>query len=244
MNNMIAIVIILLLMGLTMFTCETTSGIKMVQLPVTNDPTITFRFWFKVGSQNDPVGKEGLAALTARMLTEGATDSNSYEDILKKLYPMAASYNAQVDKEMTVIIGRAHKDNLEAYYKLFKEAILAPAFKQEDFNRLKSQTLNYLERLLRYANDEEFGKQTLNWFIFRGTPYGHPEQGLIESVKSITLEDVKNFYKTYYTRDNLVIGLGGGYPKDLVTRINRDLATLPSGKTVPPEKRYTSAPPG
>ena len=41
-----------------------------VLLPVANDPTVSFRVWFKVGAQNDPAGKEGLAALTAEMLTD------------------------------------------------------------------------------------------------------------------------------------------------------------------------------
>ena len=41
---------------------------KPVLLPVGNDPTVSFRLWFKVGSQNDPAGKEGIAALTAAIV--------------------------------------------------------------------------------------------------------------------------------------------------------------------------------
>jgi predicted Zn-dependent peptidase len=58
-----------------------------VVVPVKNDPTVCFRIWFKVGSQNDPGGKEGLASITAAMLTDGSTLKNSYEQILEKLYP-------------------------------------------------------------------------------------------------------------------------------------------------------------
>ena len=61
--------------------------------PVKDDPTISFRLWFKVGSQDDPPGKEGLAAITAAMIAEGATQSNSYEQILDKLFPLAAGYS-------------------------------------------------------------------------------------------------------------------------------------------------------
>ena len=48
---------------------------QCVLLPVAADPTISFRLWFKVGSQDDPRGKEGLAELTASMLTEGSTSN-------------------------------------------------------------------------------------------------------------------------------------------------------------------------
>jgi len=115
-----------------------------VLLPVANDPTIAFRLWFKVGAQDDPAGKEGLAALTAAMLTEAATRKNSYEQILDRLFPLASSYNASSSMEMTVIAGRTHKDNLADFYPLLLDAVLAPAFKQEDLDRLKSRTLNLL----------------------------------------------------------------------------------------------------
>ena len=94
---------------------------------------------------------EGLAALTAAMISDGSTTEDSYEAILAKLYPMAAGYGYTVDKEMTTFTGRVHRDNLEDYYTLFSNALLRPAFSQEDFDRIKSQTLNYLERGRRYG---------------------------------------------------------------------------------------------
>ena len=139
----------------------TVSDDSVVLLPVKNDPTISFRLVFLAGSQNDPAGKEGLAAVTASMLTDAATQRNSYEQILDKLYPLAASYSANTTAEMTVIYGRTHKDNLKDYYPLLMDAVLRPAFKQEDLDRIKSQTLNYLENTLRYASDEELGKAVL-----------------------------------------------------------------------------------
>ncbi|TAL67000.1 MAG: insulinase family protein [Bacteroidetes bacterium] len=206
------------------------TGDNTVLLPVKDDPTVSFRIWFKAGSQNDPKGKEGLAQLTASMLVSAGTQTNSYEDILDKLYPMASGYDAKVDKEMTVISGRTHKDNLKDYTTLFTEAILKPAFKEEDFNRIKEEILNYIEKELSYSSDEELGKAALYNFVFEGTPYGHITDGTVESVKSITLDDVKQFYKKYYTKDNLVIGLGGGYDDEFLTSFETELNKLGAGK--------------
>ena len=107
------------------------------------------------------------------MIAEGATRSNSYEQILDKLFPLAAGYSASASVEMTVISGRVHKDNLDRFYPLLIESIREPAFKQEDLDRIKSQTLNYLENALRYSSDEELGKAVLYNAMFAGTPYGH-----------------------------------------------------------------------
>jgi len=207
-----------------------------VLLPVANDPTVSFRIWFQAGSQEDPPGKEGLAALTASMLAEGSTRQHSYQQIVDLLYPMAAEYSASASVEMTVISGRVHRDNLPGFYRLLSEAILSPGFRQEDLDRLKSDTLSFLSSSLRYASDEDLAKAVLYQEIFAGTPYGHLPAGLIQSVQSIALDEVRAFYRAHYTRDNMVIGLGGGYDPATVDRLRADLAKLPAGKppTVPP----------
>lgn len=209
-----------------------------VLLPVKNDPTISFRIWFKVGSQDDPQGKEGLASITAAMLTDASTRTNKYETIIDKLYPLAAGYDAVTSVEMTVIYGRVHKDNLKAYYPLFIDAITTPAFLQEDLDRIKSDVLNGLENTLRYSSDEELGKAVLSNDIFEGTPYGHIGAGTVSAVTSITLDDVREFYATHFTRDRLVIGVGGGYPSSLPPDLKRDLASLPlkGAPEVPPSR--------
>jgi len=198
---------------------------------VNNDPTISFNIWFKVGSQDDPVGKEGLAALTSQIMTNGATANNKYEDILAKLYPLAAGYGAKTDKEMTTVGGRIHKDNLDEYYSLLLDAILNPAFNQDDFDRIKKNTLSGIENDLRFSSDEELGKATLHTTIFKGTPYGHITSGTVAGLKNITLEDVKAFYRKYYNKNNFVIGLAGGFDNAFVEKLRADLSKLPEGET-------------
>jgi zinc protease len=229
-------IIILLTLGLTALACGpgdsgpgAAGSENAVTMQVPEDPTVAFRILFNVGSQNDPAGKEGIAALTAAVLSEGSTTKHSYEEILALLYPMAASIGEQVDKEMTVFYGRTHLDNLDDYYALFKEVLLEPAFVEADFERVKSDHLNYIKTTLRYSQDEELGKEALYEFVFEGTPYEHNEEGTVKSVESITLDDVKEFYRTQYTGANLVIGLGGGFDNAFAARVQSDFEALPAG---------------
>lgn len=229
MKTMSALCLALFLMPAAMMGGQPVDIRTFVQLPVKNDPTIAFRLWFKVGSQNDPKGKEGLASITGQMLADASTTHNTYAQIIDRLYPLAAGYTASVSTEMTIISGRVHKDNLAAFYPLLMDAVLAPAFLQEDLDRIKSQMLNNLETTLRYASDEELGKAVLYNEVYAGTPYGHIVAGTVEGVKSITLEDVKAFYTTHYTHENVVPGIGGGFDKELIDRLARDLSALPAG---------------
>ena len=227
-NYQFAIVLLLLTVGVAQ-AAEMIPESQVVALPAAKDPTVCFRLWFQVGSQNDPLGKEGLTAITAEMLTEAATKQNSYEQILDKLFPMAGGYGSSTGVEMTVIAGRIHKDNLKEYVPLLMQAVLEPAFKQEDLDRIKSSTLNELENTLRYSSDEELAKAELYNTIFAGTPYGHLPEGTISSVNSITLDDVQQFYRENFTRDYLVIGIGGGYSSDLIKQLRTQLGSLASG---------------
>ena len=199
---------------------------QCVFLPVKEDPTVSIRVWFRVGSVDDPPGKEGLAAVTASMLSEGATKRNSYEQILDKLAPLAAGYSADASYEMTVIAGRVHKDNLDRFLPLMIDAIREPAFRQDDLDRIKSQMLNYLEDTLRYSSDEELGKAVFYNEVARSIPhdYDHLPQGTIAGLRSISLDDVRRFYHQNYFLEDTVLGLAGGYDDATATRLRQQLA--------------------
>jgi zinc protease len=201
-----------------------------VLLPVESDPEVAFKLWFPVGSQDDPPGKEGLAALVGAMISEGGTERLPYDKILEALFPLAAGYSASVDKEMTVVSGAVHKDNVERYTELLVDAITRPGFRKDDFERLRDQAISGIENELRFSSDEELAKATLDEKIFAGTPYGHLDSGSVASLKSITLDDVKAFAKAHFTRDSVVLGVGGGYAKMLPDKLAAELGRLPAGK--------------
>jgi zinc protease len=193
-------------------------------------PLISFRILFMTGSAADPKGKEGLASLTAAMLAEGGSRARTYAEITDAMYPMATSFDWQVDKEMTVFAGTTHADNLEKYYGLVREMLLDPGFREDDFQRLKEEAINYLKNSLRGGNDEELGKEVLYTMIYpESHPYGHQNLGAVSALEKMTIKDVRDFYQANYTRANLVIGLAGGYPADFPKRVDTDFAKLPTG---------------
>ncbi|HUS07665.1 MAG TPA: insulinase family protein, partial [Bryobacteraceae bacterium] len=188
---------------------------QVVALPG-KSPLVTFRFVFRTGSAFDPPGKEGVAALTASMIAGGGTRSKSYKQIVDAMYPMAASVSSQTDKEMVTFAGVTHVDNLDAYYQLFREMLLEPGWRADDFSRLRDDHLNILRVTLRGNNDEELGKEVLYNEIYKGHPYGHHNVGSVSSLQTLTLADLQTFYKAQFTRANLIIGIAGGYPESFL----------------------------
>lgn len=195
-------------------------------------PQVEIKLLFNTGSANDPAGKEGLAFLSAMMITDAGSKQLRIDQINKALYPMAGSFYSQVDKDMTTITGSIHKDNWKKFFEIVLPQLLAPGLRDDDFQRIKDSQLNALRQDLRNANEEELGKEELMNRIYAGTPYGHTVLGTVAGIQSITLDDIRKFIADNYTRGNVVIGISGDYPSDLVTTLKSELAALPQGAEV------------
>jgi zinc protease len=205
---------------------EASPGMATVTLPSSGSPLVAIRLRFDAGSIDDPAGKEGLAALTALMIGDAGTAKRSYSQLLDALYPLAASFGHNTDREVTELTGTVHRDALDAFTALLEEALLSPGFAESDFQRNREQLLSYLTNVLRSGSDELLGLEAIQDAIFAGHPYGHPAEGTVSGLASITLDDVRRFYKEHYTRARLTIGLAGGYPEAYLARLERDLAAL------------------
>lgn len=198
-------------------------------LPAPDAPEVVFRIRFRAGAIDDPPGKEGLNALTAMIIGQGGTKDLTYREVTDRLYPMAASIDANPDTEVTTFQGEAHRDHLKSFYELLTAVLLTPRFDPADFNRNRDLLLTAIETNLRSAADEALGKEALQWLLYQGQPYGNPVIGTVIGLKGITLDDVKTHYRRHYTRGSVVLGVAGGYPKAMVDTLVRDFAALPEG---------------
>jgi zinc protease len=196
----------------------------------TNSPLVSIRLVFNVGSGHDPAGKEGLTALTTRMLTDGGTQRFSYDEILDRLYPMAAEVGGHCDKDVTTFTADVHRDKLADFFDLFAEMFAAPRFDPDDFERLREEQLNYVSTILRSNDDESFGKWTLQTMLYPDHPYGHVDAGSVSSLKAITLADVKDWYKRNFAplSAKIQIGVAGGASEEFIEQVRRTFRATPT----------------
>ena len=203
--------------------------IDTVTLPSPGSPLVAIRLQFAAGSIYDPQGKEGLAALTGRMVADAATAERSYAELVDALYPMAAGIDVSSDREVTVVSGLVHRDTLDEYTDLLLEAVLSPGFKDADLARHKGELEAYLTSTLRSANDELLGLEAIQQQIFAGHPYAHAPAGTVRGLAAVGLDDVESFYAKRFTRGSLLVGVAGGYPEGYVDKLTAKLAALPAG---------------
>ena len=215
---------------------------RTVYLPSPNNPLVAIRLYFQLGSVDDPKGKEGLASLTSDVVGQGGTKARTYAEVLDALYPLAASIRVTGDKESLVFSGMVHRDNLARFADLLAEQILTPRFAEDDFTRNKQDALDYVTKTLRGTADEDLGKQALATVMYKGHPYGTPTQGTVAGLTAITLDDLKAFHATHFTRDRLIVGVAGGYPEGFAEAFAARFEALPAKSPplpkLPPPPKY------
>jgi zinc protease len=205
------------------------ADIKTVLLSSPRKPVVVFRALFLSGSISDPRGKEGLTALTATVMAKGGTQALTSAELLDRLFPMAAELDVQVEKEMTVFVGRVHRDHLSEFLPIFLDVLLRPRWDPKELERLRADAVNDIEKRLRTSDDENLGKEALQGLLYEGHPYQHFTGGTVQGLKAITLDDLKAHARNVFTRARLLLGLAGGADAALEQRLREGLAALPAG---------------
>lgn len=186
---------------------EAGNGIKVIGAKSDEIPVVSLLFTIKGGHKMESLdpGKAGIASLTASMLNE-ASEKYSAEEISSRLSKLGSTISFSGGTNQTTIWVESLTKNLDSTLVLLEERLLHPKFDQVDFDRLKKQ------RLEAIANQKtQPGVVASN--VFNRLLYGEanikaiPVIGNTNTVATLTLEDVKAFYKANLspTLTNLVI---------------------------------------
>lgn len=202
---------------------------QVVEVPVPGS-VVAIRLMFYTGSIDDPPTKEGLTALTTRLMVEGGTKRQTYPEILRALYPLATEIDAAVEKEQTTFHAKVHVDHVARFVPILADVIREPRLPEADFERLRQDMINDLEKRLRATDDENLGKELLELMLYAPEhPYGHYDGGSVESLRSITLDDVRAHAARVFGRRRLVIGIGGAVSPEIRQTITGAFAGLGEG---------------
>lgn len=172
------------------------NGIEVLGTVTSETPTVLIDIQLPAGSRYVSPGKEGLANLTAELIQEGTTE-RSVEQIQAELDTLGSSISFAAGNYTTTITISALEAKLQPTLKIVEEMLFSPAFKQDDFQRLKKQALEGL--VYEHQKPSWLASQATRQVLFANTVYGHSNDGTIDSISSLTLQDVKDFYASNYT---------------------------------------------
>ena len=193
-------------------------------------PLISVSIAFRGGSALDPVGKEGLADMVSTLLDEGAGDLDSAA-FQRRIADLAMDYGFDAGRDSFNGSLRTLTEHRQEAFDLLGLSLAEPRFETEAVERMRAQLL---AGLARDAEDPGVIAGRVWWrTAFPDHPYGRPVEGTPESLRAITIDDLKGFVARRFGRNDLEIGVVGDIDAaTLAPLLDRAFGKLP--KTIEP----------
>jgi zinc protease len=195
-------------------------------------PLIAIDFAFTGGAAQDPAGKAGTAYLATATLNDGVGDFDS-KTFHAMLEGKAIELNFTADRDNVRGSLRTLSENRDAAIEDLRLCLTAARFDAADVELNRAQILSQLRRDSTSPTDIA----NKRWWetAFAGHPYGRSVNGSLESVPTVTIDDLKTYTRNVLARDNLKIAVVGDIDADAVkAMLDRAFGALPAKAALAP----------
>src|SRR5581483_10246504 len=199
-------------------------------------PIVAVNLWYHVGSANEREGRTGFAHLFEHMLFQGSENvgSNEHFELIQRA---GGTLNGStwLDRTNYYETVPSHQFSLALWLEADRMGRLLPAMTQQKLDTQRDVVKN--ER--RWSVDNQpYGTwwERLPALAFPTThPFHHSLIGSREDLTAASLDDVRQFFATYYTPDNAVLTIAGDFdPAEAKSLIDRYFGPIPRGRGKPP----------
>lgn len=174
------------------------NGLKIIHTQNNEVPKVTMIMRIAGGQLLEASNPKllGLASMTAAMMNEG-TELRASEEIDAALETLGSSIRFNSGESSTTVVVSALTKNIDKTLAILEEMLYRPAFKEEDFERLKEQW----EESLRNSdkNPGVLAGKAFNLLLYGNSILAASGDGYDKTISKITLDDVKAFYAANYS---------------------------------------------
>jgi zinc protease len=204
---------------------ELSNGLTLllVKRPV---PIVSMQLVFRHGASACPPGKSGLAALTARMLTEG-TKRHPGPKLAAAVEQLGTTLDADTERDTTTLSMSVLAADTERALELLAEVVQEPSLAGSDFERVQKE---WLDGLRSERQSPERLASLVALVSLLGKPHGSPVSGHIGDVSKLTSKDIVSFHRRAYTADHAALVVVGDLELAVVRKhAERVFGKLPKG---------------
>jgi zinc protease len=194
------------------------NGVVILTRPNFNSPSVAVSGYLKAGAIFEPDAKLGLADFVSSALMRG-TALRNFQEIYDALESVGASLGFDSGVHSTTFGGKALAEDLDLLLDILSESVRHPVFPDEQVERLRAQLITGLQ--IRAQDTGEMASLTFDQIVYAGHPYSRPEDGTIETVQSITRQDLTEFHRHYFgPRGMVIVVVGAVEPAQVIERVS------------------------
>jgi predicted Zn-dependent peptidase len=215
----------------TMYTLP--NGLKLIVHEDHKAPIVAVNLWYHVGSKDEKPGKSGFAHLFEHLMFNGSENFN--DDYFQALERIGGTdLNGTTNNDRTNYFQNVPVSSLDQVLFLESDRMghLLGVIDQE---RLDEQR-GVVQNEKRQGENQPYGRQydLITKAMFpKGHPYSWTVIGEMEDLNAASLEDVQEWFKTYYGPNNAVIAIAGDVEaEDMYQRVLKYFGHIPAGPTL------------
>jgi zinc protease len=224
---------------------ELENGLRVVLSRDASAPVVAVNLWYNVGSRNERPGRTGFAHLFEHMMFQGSANVPEMAHF-SLIEHAGGSLNGStwLDRTNYYETLPAHYLELGLWLESDRLGWLLPAMTQEKLDNQRDVVKN--ERRWRVDNQPygDWDERIQAMMYPPEHPYHHSVIGSMEDLDAASLEDVEQFFRTYYAPNNAVLTLVGDIePARALDQVRKYFGEIPRGPAVPPIPGRTELPP-
>lgn len=211
------------------------NGLKVIHKKVPK-AIVSARLFVDGGAANYTINKSGIESFAFQLAVTGGTQSMDKIAYSTKLEQLGTKVNASSGYDYGQFSLRCIQANWDASWDLFADAIINPKFDEEQFAILKEQIISSIKQ---NDNDPDKSLEKLALGnVFEGKNYEKSPAGTEASINSLTLDELKNYYKNILGKKrSFLVVVGDITQDDLKAKIAKSFAKLPKGTLPQKEDR-------
>jgi zinc protease len=202
------------------------NGLRVILSEDHSTPIAHVAVWYHVGSKNERKGRTGFAHLFEHMMFKGSqnVEPDSHTSIIASI---GGRSNAYTTEDETVFW-----QTFPAHYlplALWLEADRMATLRVDDIAFRREREVVKEERRMRVEN-QPYGRLSEIIFdhAFTTHPYKHPTIGSMADLEAASIEDVREFHRTFYVPENATVTITGDFdPTQVLQMVNQYFARVP-----------------
>lgn len=214
---------------------ELKNGLRLINTFIPHSKSVTITILVKSGSRQDPTEKLGIAHFLEHMLFKGGGDLKTSMEVAMAIELLGGQSNAYTSYEYTGYYIKVPVEQFSKSIEILVKLISSPIFEEHELEKERGVII---EEIKGYQDIPiEKAKDASNYNLFNGDNLGEDIAGKIETVESITSDDIRNFYRSNYLANNMVISIAGAINHDIANdSVQHLLSNIPSGDLVIPKE--------
>ncbi len=204
------------------------NGLRVILSEDYSLPIVSVVIAYNVGSVHEQPGKSGLAHLLENLMFQGSRNVGQMQHI-SFIQKIGGILNAITTENRTLFYQTVPSNQLALVLWLESDRMNSLNINASNVEKIKNSLIEELQ--IRKDTDPYLES---SWYfdqlLFPGFIYSHPVPGSISDIREITVEDVINFYSSFYTPNNAVLSIVGNINKNKVQQlVERYFSSIPRG---------------